>query len=395
MEEANSFSFESSEDEKDTEPYVSYRADKATPLFDLSSVSIHSDTFKKFDHVKFYCHVKLIDDNGHELSLLDQECSDDVVSLCPPDDFLKIILGKSKLNRPHVLPKHFFLKVYLEDRNRKTVIMDESLFLDFSSKVVFDEEQCLALDIQGVGIVNVCYTIFRYAVFAFVECRVVKIKEEDDLHAFVSGTISATSKFWNRSISRVLFDNRHSDTTMLASTELCCKSCFPVPAYSPFQIHAKLEINDEIIESSDENGLEFGPSDNTTLDKKEIVGQKWRILVNVTMEHINFVVPENVMWDYDFKPEDEGDSKLCAENVGISDSENSSMFGEEMDEFLERNETSIVECGKISAESGSENIPENEEIRHWCQEKRLRVGASFLLPLQPLPVFFFFLFHWT
>ncbi|CAO2842732.1 unnamed protein product [Amaranthus hypochondriacus] len=304
----------------------------ATPLLELSFISVSSDFFRRCSLKKYinrlgslqkkiHVTIKVIDNDSQEFLLFDSDDCDACV-MDFHDDKLDIRLEKSKFNRPHWIPKHLDLKLLIKDKKDKMNEVVEIFRLDVEPtrpkpNVVYDEE--LRLDLEGKSFkhVQVHYTYFRYAMLAFVDCCVLKNDDigpgdgSEDRLVKVSGAISARFKVRDKPITRSLLDEKNGNFAVFDHAQLHWSSCLAVPAYSSLEIIIdNMVVNQENIDTSySEHDLIFKPMVDYE-ETVEIVGphSKWRFSVTVKWRHAYNLLPN--LCECDFSDEEEEEEEF-------------------------------------------------------------------------------------
>ncbi|KAL6575308.1 hypothetical protein OROMI_012593 [Orobanche minor] len=279
---------------------------KGTPLFELVSVRITSDTFNeevdggsKLPYVEIFGHILLIDDHGNEFSLFNRKRGEAKTVFLDEASDTSVILQNFELYSPRCLPSKFWLEFYLRDRHRDIVIIDDWKFIDCTrvvtydkkQQIIFDKEQRITPFSSRLQLVYVEYAIFQCALLASVSIVVEDIVEDgsDQSDVVHSGAITASTVMNDMScIGRVLFDNSEE----LVFGALTYLSLFAVPAYSLIEIQVNVEVNgDKIV-----GALKFQANDWSCVPyEQEILGGgggKCRIRVFVHFGHAKKFLPE-------------------------------------------------------------------------------------------------------
>lgn len=267
---------------------------QATPLFELSSISLRTNTIPELEDdnpvLAVYGNVQLIDyDTKNVFTLFHRESSAPrYVPLLDNDD-ISVIIEKSELGCPHLLPKSFVLEISLRDFTRGICLINAKREIMFKSNVPYDKDVDIELsDTSGMGgDFRVCCTVFQCAVVANVEFVVHRIEggsDEIEPYAYVSGTIFATYRDRGRNDShkRVLFDKviepKFEDPVKLAP--------LAVPAYSFLTIYADLTVNGEKIVCNDDPWECKAKDNSCSAHEKEILGHKYRVVLRGRWEHL-------------------------------------------------------------------------------------------------------------
>ncbi|XP_021715647.1 uncharacterized protein LOC110683552 [Chenopodium quinoa] len=299
----------------------------ASPLFELSSIKISRNLFLDMDVrkgyvndvrglkfgvvIEFYGHIRLVDDNGNVFTLFKLDRKDAKTMVL--EDTFSLILRKSQLGTPRCLPKHLGLHILLKDRIRDVVFCEDWAFLYFSEGDCND----LMLDTTYFSdpipespfrsALKISCTISYCALLACVSVTFLSVVSGSDQidSEEVKLKLGASIILGNRKVFHELLDES-LNLKFGVSTELCVLA---VPAYSPLQILADLKFDGEETIVSE---LEFIPVDTRYGDEyeKEIVGQKCKMLVNVTWKHAFDKLPENYLREWNDAPSDDESEEL-------------------------------------------------------------------------------------
>lgn len=248
---------------------------RATPLFSVASILIDNNQFKRFNSVKIYGTIVLIDDHGNEFYIFDCKNRDDAKTFIRKTP-TSVILQNFQ---PRGVPGKFCLLFHLKRRRQAAAEKDIVIFsgykyIDCTKEVPYDKPQFAVFHWRRSHVI-VTYTIFQCALLAEVGMIVEKTDKDDESGiARITGDIVALTRGLTNNactlldVSREKFDfGNYTPLSTLA-----------VPAYSSLEFQGQLRVNGEELSC----GLIFEPY---TLDnifhEKQIGGRQYRIRVIV------------------------------------------------------------------------------------------------------------------
>ncbi|KNA12893.1 hypothetical protein SOVF_121300 isoform B [Spinacia oleracea] len=158
---------------------------RATPIFELSSITVRKDLFKKLEDenesawIEVYGHIKIVDEENNEHLLFD--CPLDNPESVYLSDNDSVLLQECFFDYPYwsYSMHKFSLVMHLKDRRGDVVIADDVKEFDLNFMDVYDVNEGgwkIKTSLGGGGgHVYVQYRIFPYAVYAFVDVKLWRI----------------------------------------------------------------------------------------------------------------------------------------------------------------------------------------------------------------------------
>lgn len=215
---------------------------RATPLFDLTSVSIDSNQFKGFNSVEIYGTIVLIDDHRNEFYIFDCMHRDDAKTFIVDAKTLSCVILQNF--QPRGLPAKFCLLFQLKTKlhataNEDTMIFDDYMYVDCTNEILYDKPQVSVFH-RGGSIVTVTYTIFQCALLAEVGFIVERNGKDKSGVATITGGIDAHTRGSSYDISRTLLDVSCQKFNFGNYTPLATMA---VPAYSSLRFRGNLIVN--------------------------------------------------------------------------------------------------------------------------------------------------------
>ncbi|KNA23991.1 hypothetical protein SOVF_020090 [Spinacia oleracea] len=290
-------------------PWDTWCADprvSGTPLFELVSLRKSKHTFQD-PHLEIFGSIILIDEHGNEFLLFrrmrneaktvfihnstDDDDDDD-------DDTTSVLLHNFDIKGPRCLPSKFCLKFNIKDKLRDIAIIQDSMFIDCTRRIMYDKLQSCCLDTPFLSVL-VDYAVYGCALIASVAIVVDRKRDEIDntvlsagVSVSVSGILSATALTSDMAmIKHVLFDGSQK----LVLGALNTLSTFSVPSYSLLECQVNLDVEGEKFIAT----LKFLPDAWFNIPfEQEICGETSRIRVIVYWTRAQRVLPDYPVSEY-------------------------------------------------------------------------------------------------